>query len=113
MKKISTVRCLMSALFVGVVAMGSSAWAAGIMTQSGDAVQIQGNTELNTQVEGGVKQGVKGSNNKAVTNVGGVQGTVQVQGNTKSNTNVKGGVANTVDGGNNESQLSVGGMQGK
>ncbi|MBF0294619.1 MAG: hypothetical protein HQL96_05480 [Magnetococcales bacterium] len=96
----------------------SSVWAAASQTptgqsQTGGAVQIQGNTNLDTNVQGGVKQEVKGSNNKATTNVGGVQGTVQVKGNTKSSTNVKGGVTNQVSGSNNDSQLSVGGIQGK
>ncbi|MEO5334375.1 MAG: hypothetical protein H7839_20360 [Magnetococcus sp. YQC-5] len=113
---------MLKQLFVAVVIAGfgvSSVWAAGAIqaptgqAQSGGAVQVQGNTELNTNVEGGVKQNVKGSNNKATTNVGGIQGTVQVKGNTKSNTNVKGGVANSVEGSGNNSQLSVGGMQGK
>ncbi|MBF0294618.1 MAG: hypothetical protein HQL96_05475 [Magnetococcales bacterium] len=113
MKTISKSVIMFSALVAGAVIMGSSAQAAGTQSQPGGAVQIQGNTELNTNVQGGVKQNVKGSNNKATTNVGGIQGTVQIQGNTKVNTNVKGGVVNSVEGSNNESQLNVGGIQGK
>ncbi|MBF0295130.1 MAG: hypothetical protein HQL96_08055 [Magnetococcales bacterium] len=105
-----------AALIAGLGA--TSAWSAASQaptgqSQTGGAVQIQGNTDLNTNVQDGAKQEVKGSRNKATTNVGGVQGTVQVKGNTKSSTNVKGGVTNKVDGSNNDSQLSVGGMQGK
>lgn len=100
-------------VFAVSLMMAGAAIAGPVQSQPGGAVQVQGNTEMNTNVDGGVKQSVKGSNNKATTNVGGMQGTVQVQGNTKINTNVKGGVANTVEGSGNDSQLNVGGMQGK
>ncbi|MBF8274344.1 MAG: hypothetical protein HW380_3449 [Magnetococcales bacterium] len=107
MKKIVVSAFALSMLVAG------SAFAAGIQSQPGGAVQIQGNTEMNTNVDGGVKQSVEGSNNKAISNVGGMQGTVQIQGNTKVNTNVKGGVTNAVKGSGNTSELNVGGIQGK
>ncbi|MBF8274345.1 MAG: hypothetical protein HW380_3450 [Magnetococcales bacterium] len=109
-------------IFAGVVLLSglgiSSVYAAAVQApksqgQTGGAVQIQGNTDLNTNVDGGVKQAVEGSNNKAITNVGGMQGTVQIQGNTKVNTNVKGGVANAVKGSGNTSEMNIGGVQGK
>ncbi|MBF0460438.1 MAG: hypothetical protein HQL87_03500 [Magnetococcales bacterium] len=95
-----------------------SSWAGSVQSptsqaETGGAVQIQGNTDMNTTVQGGVNQNVEGSKNTATTNVGGVQGTVQVQGNTNVNTNVKGGVTNTVRGSGNDSQVNVGGVQGK
>jgi len=107
MKKIAISLFAVSVLVSGAVVAGS------IQSQPGGGVQIQGNTDMNTNVEGGVRQSVEGSNNKATTNVGGMQGTVQIRGNTKINTNVKGGVANNVKGSGNDSQLNVGGIQGK
>ncbi len=97
------------------VALAGTAVAAPLQSQpsGANAVQIQGNTDLNTNVQGGVTQNVKGAGNKAVTNVGGVQGSAQIMGNTRVNTNVQGGVVNSVEGKGNESQLNIGGIQGK
>lgn len=116
MQKILQSATILSTLAAGIMIVSLSAAQAapaGYMSQSGGAVQIQGNTTVNTDVQGNVKNDVQGNNNKATTNVGGVQGTVQIQGNTKTNTSVKGNVVNSVKGNNNDSQLNVGGIQGR
>lgn len=75
---------------------------------SGSGVQIGGNVNQNTNVQGAVTTVNTGKDGKASTDIGSIKGDVKIGGNVNQNTNVQGAVTTVNTGKGGCAETSIG-----
>ncbi|MBF0354417.1 MAG: hypothetical protein HQL43_04170 [Alphaproteobacteria bacterium] len=98
----------MKKLLLAVTILSFSLAGAAYAQQKGSGVEIGGNVNQNTNVQGAVTTVNTGKDGKAQTDIGSIKGNTKIGGNVNQNTNVQGAVTTVNTGKGGCSKTSIG-----